>query len=139
MTIFVERQFEIMDLRAVGHRQDEVEAKLVGSYRKVHDLSEVPSSCQSRMPNQSIQCASFNLKASHALRMFCCSHPLLMNRLGVHVKLFMELDRIKYRCLQDIINGCQHCRLIHPGFFKCERGRPAKYKFLFLLRHCNEL
>ena len=65
MVIFVERQFEIMDLRAVGHRQDETGSKLLGSYHKVDDLSEVPSFCESRMPNQSIQCASFNLKRIH--------------------------------------------------------------------------
>ena len=65
MMIFVERQFEIMDLRAVGHKQDGIESKLLGSYHKVNELSEVPSSCQSRMPNQSIQCASFNLKSMH--------------------------------------------------------------------------
>ena len=64
MMIFVELQFEVMDLKATGHRKDE-SFETVGIVSHKHELSEVPFSFLGRMPKPSIQCASFNLKRIH--------------------------------------------------------------------------
>ena len=55
MMIFVELQFEVMDLKATGHRKDE-SSETVGIVSQKHELSEVPSSFLGRMPKPSIQC-----------------------------------------------------------------------------------